>query len=206
MSTTRSALLIVFGFIGCCLTAAVVVLYLLLAAQGVGARQQPSVIEAWISNHMLHLLIPRTAKERKNPLPATEQNTNVGQQYFTQKCAICHGIEGDGQTEMGKGLYPPPPDLRGSGVQKMPDGELFYIIRNGIRNTGMPGLEMTEEQAWQLVIFVRSLARTRQGSGRGSVFIWSGVLPGMAPLPAYQEPLHSLHTALFASTFFPHGH
>jgi mono/diheme cytochrome c family protein len=159
MTAKRCVLLAVVGVLACCVAAVVIIYYGLLAARGVPARQEPSVIEAWVANHLLDLLIPRKEKDRKNPLPATTENASAGQQYFVQKCAFCHGYTGDGKTEIGAGLYPHPPDLSSEDVQKLPDGELFYIIQNGIRNTGMPGWAMPDEQAWQLAIFVRSLAK-----------------------------------------------
>ena len=55
------------------------------------------------------------------------------------------------------GLYPPAPDLRESGGQSLSDGELFYIIKNGIRFTGMPGWGGEDEENWKLVLFIRHL-------------------------------------------------
>ena len=64
---------------------------------------------------------------------------------------------------MGKHLYPPAPDMRQSGTQNLSDGELFYIIENGIRLTGMPawrtGTSHDEQESWKLVRFIRHLPR-----------------------------------------------
>ena len=59
----------------------------------------------------------------------------------------------------GKGMYPKPPDLRLSHTQKLTDGEIFYIIENGIRMSGMPafGGADTADQSWKLVYFIRHL-------------------------------------------------
>ncbi len=63
---------------------------------------------------------------------------------------------------MGKGLYPPAPDMRQTGTQSLSDGELYYIIRNGVRLTGMPAWGKAEpgdsdEETWMLVLFIRHL-------------------------------------------------
>jgi mono/diheme cytochrome c family protein len=155
MSTARAAMLVGIGVIGCFLVIGGG-LYWLFALAG-PARKQPPALEVWVARHVLHSAIPGDAAERKNPLPPTAQNASVGQQYFFQKCAICHGLEGTSKTEIGDGQYPHPPDLRGSFVQGIPDGGLFHIIRNGVRYTGMPGWQIPDEGVWQLVIFIRTL-------------------------------------------------
>ena len=72
-------------------------------------------------------------------------------------CATCHGNSGDGKTQINAGLYPPAPDMREAVTQDLSDGELFYIIKNGIRLTGMPGWGGSDEDNWKLVLFIRHL-------------------------------------------------
>jgi mono/diheme cytochrome c family protein len=79
---------------------------------------------------------------------------------------MCHGNDGSIQkTPIGHGLFPKPPDLRDSPTQQLTDGELFYIIDNGVRFTGMPAFgtgtpsEAGDRQVWQLVTFIRHLPR-----------------------------------------------
>ena len=64
---------------------------------------------------------------------------------------------GSGKTLINSGLYPPAPDLRQGQTQNLTDGELFYIIKNGIRFTGMPGWGGEDEGNWKLVLFIRHL-------------------------------------------------
>ena len=82
-------------------------------------------------------------------------------EHFADHCASCHANDGSGNTEMGKGVYPPAPDMRLAATQQMTDGELFYVIENGIRFTGMPGWSTGtpagEESSWHLVHFLRTL-------------------------------------------------
>src|SRR5262249_7784706 len=78
---------------------------------------------------------------------------------YRQKCEICHAYDGSGHTEIAEGQYPHPPDLRDAVVQKQSDGELFYHIANGIRHTGMPAWKLSTQRTWELVAYIRHLAR-----------------------------------------------
>jgi mono/diheme cytochrome c family protein len=82
-------------------------------------------------------------------------------EHFADHCAFCHGIDGSGQTQIGRGLYPPPPDMRIAATQQMSDGEIYTIIRNGVRFTGMPAFGEDSDEpdldSWKLVLFIRHL-------------------------------------------------
>jgi mono/diheme cytochrome c family protein len=78
---------------------------------------------------------------------------------FADHCATCHANDGSGRTMINSGLYPPAPDLRGRETQGLTDGEIFSIIKNGIRFTGMPGFGGGDEENWKLVLFIRHLPK-----------------------------------------------
>jgi predicted CXXCH cytochrome family protein len=122
------------------------------------ADREPSQMETEVATWLLHQSVPEGEKLRANPLgPHPDQAAIVaGRDVFQQKCEICHGYAGDGKTEIGGGVYPRPPALRDV-VSAMPDGEIFYHIRNGIRNTAMPAWRLPDAQLWQLVAYVRNL-------------------------------------------------
>jgi mono/diheme cytochrome c family protein len=101
-------------------------------------------------------------KAETNPLSGETTTAAAGQGLFIQHCAICHGYYGSGKTEIGLGEYPHPPDLRSRSVQGMPDGELFYIIQNGIRYTGMPAWTLANDDIWRLVSYIRQLGTSAQ--------------------------------------------
>jgi mono/diheme cytochrome c family protein len=85
-----------------------------------------------------------------------------GLAHFADHCASCHANDGSGQTALGRGLFPRAPDLRRPGTQDLTDGELFHIIENGVRLTGMPafgGAPGSAEGSWHLVQFIRHLPR-----------------------------------------------
>jgi mono/diheme cytochrome c family protein len=83
--------------------------------------------------------------------------------HWADHCAVCHANNGSGDTEMGKHMYPPAPDMRQAETQNLTDGELFYIIQNGIRLSGMPswgsGKSRDEEDSWKLVRLIRHLPK-----------------------------------------------
>jgi len=82
-------------------------------------------------------------------------------EHFVEHCGVCHGIDGRGDTVIGKNLYPKVPDMSQPGTQQLSDGEIYYIISNGIRLTGMPawGSEDKPEAIWDLVSLIRRLPK-----------------------------------------------
>lgn len=109
------------------------------------------------------MAIPRESRALKNPISASANAIEDGLSHFADHCASCHANDGSGQTEMGRGLYPKPPDMRQAATQNLTDGELFYIIENGVKLTGMPAWgNRTPEGAtasWHLVHFIRRLPK-----------------------------------------------
>jgi cytochrome c len=130
---------------------------------GVSARDMPWAAEAFVARRLRHLAIPRGARSMTNPIPLTAGVLAGGMAHFADHCAACHANDGSGGTEMGRGLYPKVPDMRLAGTQNLSDGELFYIIENGVRFTGMPawgtGDRGQQEASWHLVHFIRHLPR-----------------------------------------------
>jgi mono/diheme cytochrome c family protein len=127
---------------------------------GLSARATPTALEAFLAQHAHRLSIPSSASNMHNPTEVTDLNLREARQHFADHCASCHANDGSGDTMYGKGLYPKPPDLRKSETQNLSDGELFWIIENGVRFTGMPafgGGHGSEEDSWKLVLFIRHL-------------------------------------------------
>ena len=133
----------------------------LITRNGLSTRQEPSRIEALVARAARRLATPREMRGRANPLEATDAVRNEGLEHFAHHCASCHGNEGSGDTELGRGLFPKPPDMRLPRTQNLTDGELFLIIENGVRFTGMPafgsGNPIPESSTWPLVHFIRHL-------------------------------------------------
>jgi mono/diheme cytochrome c family protein len=135
----------------------------LLLWHGSSAREQPAAIEAFVARRLRRLAIPHNARRATNPVSATPDILAAARAHFADHCAICHANDGSGKTEIGKGLYPKAPDMRERDTQSLSDGELFYIIHNGIRFTGMPawgdGDPAEDRDSWKLVHFIRHLPR-----------------------------------------------
>lgn len=131
--------------------------------KGFSAREQPSALEAFVARRLRNWSMARSAREMKNPLPSTETHLAEARAHFADHCAICHANDGSGNTDIGQGLYPKPPDMRGQETQSLTDGELFHIIHNGIRLSGMPafgkGAIEEDEDSWKLVHFIRHLPK-----------------------------------------------
>ncbi|HVL67638.1 MAG TPA: c-type cytochrome [Vicinamibacterales bacterium] len=133
------------------------------ASGGISARPSPSAFETAVARSLRSSAIPRDARRRSNPLARTDAVVREGMAHFADHCAVCHGNNGSGDTTFGSGLYPRPPDLRLEATQELTDGELFYIIENGVKLTGMPAFgDGTDEGAhgtWGLVHFIRHLPK-----------------------------------------------
>ena len=151
---------------------AVLVLLLALAAgvagflvtrNGLSAREEPGRLEALAARTVRRLATPRDMRSRANPLEATDAVRNEGLEHFADHCASCHANDGSGNTSLGRSLYPPAPDMRAAATQSLSDGELFSIIENGIRLTGMPAWgqpdDLANRDSWALVHFIRRLPR-----------------------------------------------
>ena len=126
------------------------------AMGGISARQEPGRLETALAPKLRAMAIPASAKQEKNPLPASPEVIAGGLEHFADHCSICHGNDGSGDTEMGRAMYPRVPDMRKPETQNLSDGELFYIIQNGVRLTGMPAWAHEDaNDNWKLVHFIR---------------------------------------------------
>ena len=128
---------------------------------GLSAKASPSWVEIFVARSSRQLSIPAAAKEQKNPVADSTDVQRDARLHFADHCAVCHGNDGSGDTMMGRGFYPKPPDLRAERTQMLADGELFWIIENGVRFTGMPAFggsgDHGETDSWKLVRFIRHL-------------------------------------------------
>lgn len=128
---------------------------------GFSARPEPGPLETFAALTIRNLAIGRQARGLINPVERSPDVIASGRAHFADHCATCHANDGSGNTAIGKGLYPKAPDMRLARTQDLSDGELFYIIENGVRMTGMPawgtGDPSGESASWHLVHFIRHL-------------------------------------------------
>jgi mono/diheme cytochrome c family protein len=133
--------------------------------RGISARKEPSALETRVARALRHTAIPKIDREEENPWAtvATPEVMKDAREHFADHCAQCHANDGSGKTEMGQYLYPRAPDMRLPATQNLSDGELYYIIRNGVPLTGMPAWGepnlVQDDDSWQLVLFIRHLPK-----------------------------------------------
>ncbi len=132
-----------------------------LRTTGLTARGEPSPLEARAARAVRAVAIPAQARNVRNPVAPSAQALAEGRAHFADHCASCHANDGSGNVQMGRNLFPKSPDMRQPATQNLTDGELFWIIENGIRFTGMPGWSTGapegEVATWHLVHFLRHL-------------------------------------------------
>jgi predicted CXXCH cytochrome family protein len=126
------------------------------------ALNEPPKVEIVIATWLLHQSVPDEAKNRVNPLGGDPADITAGRDLYRAKCEVCHAYDGGGKTSIGAGEYPRPPALRSAAIAATSDGELFYHIQHGIRNTGMPAWNFPDHQIWQLVSYIRKLPQVAQ--------------------------------------------
>jgi mono/diheme cytochrome c family protein len=135
-----------------------------MLSRGLSARDEPLGAEAFVARRLRRMAIPVRIRELNNPVQAGPEVLSRATAHFADHCASCHGNDGRGNTLIGRGLYPKPPDMTERSTQNLTDGEIYYIIENGIRFTGMPafGEESGNDkdlESWDLVHFIRHLPR-----------------------------------------------
>lgn len=130
----------------------------LMVRGGFSTRSQPSALEETLARTMRGLAMTR-ARALK-PASAAPPDLKAARAHWASHCALCHGVGGAGDTDIGRNLYPPAPDMRAPTTQRLSDGELYAAINNGIRLTGMPAWGTPgedDEETWGLVALIRTL-------------------------------------------------
>ena len=111
------------------------------------------------SAHEGHRHAPASAKKLKNPLTATEENIEAGRALFNRNCASCHGEDGKAKTDIAAAMKVKPTDLTGHEMHGITDGEIYWVITNGIKKSGMPALNAKTKpnERWQMALYVKHL-------------------------------------------------
>lgn len=131
--------------------------------RGVSARVEPTRTEVVFARTVRHFAIPADLQGKANPVTLTPALLAEARAHFADHCALCHGNDGKGTSGLGRQMYPRTPDMTLAATQSLSDGELFAIIENGVRLTGMPafgdGSAESAKSSWALVHFIRHLPR-----------------------------------------------
>lgn len=153
---TKGIVVGVLGTVVVALLAALVIIY--TGAYNVAATYPHGPVARWVLSTTMKQSVQRRAPEAPAPPRDLGSRASQGVQLYDEMCVQCHGAPGIEPKAVGKGLRPDPPDLSKS-VPEWSDKELFWIIKHGIRLTGMPawGVTHADEQIWAIVAFLKTL-------------------------------------------------
>jgi mono/diheme cytochrome c family protein len=129
-------------------------------ANGFSTRTAPTRVERLVMRALHRWSVPTRARDAANPVAYSTEVWAESRTHFADHCASCHGNDGRGDTEIGRNLFPKAPDMTQPATQDKTDGELYWIIENGIRLTGMPAWGkggQDDMDTWKLVHFIRRL-------------------------------------------------
>jgi mono/diheme cytochrome c family protein len=124
------------------------------------ALQEPGEVETFLATAVKQFLVRRSSREGIPPPPSNVQESIAeGDKLYATDCSMCHGSDGHTPTDSGRWMFPRASDLTSPAVQQYSDIELFWIIKNGIRLSGMPafGRVESDEHIWNLAHYVRTL-------------------------------------------------
>ena len=128
--------------------------------RGFRASSRPGAFESSVARSVRDFAIPGAEHRKANPVARDPAAVEQGREAFLARCAVCHGVDGRGATPVGANEYPQVPDLRSAPTQRLSDGDLHYIIENGVQLTGMPAMRgthtETDAESWKLVSWIRS--------------------------------------------------
>jgi mono/diheme cytochrome c family protein len=125
---------------------------------GCGVKQ-PSSLETRVANTVKHRVTVRN-KDERNPFSATAENVAAGRKAFAYYCVSCHGLDGQATgVPFANSMSPPVPSLASADVQGYSDGQLKWIIENGIYPSGMPASKgiLNDEEIWKIIHYLRNL-------------------------------------------------
>lgn len=125
----------------------------------VSAQWDDPAILHWLLESTREASIEARAENIKSPVLGNATQIKNGFRSYREMCAICHTPPGGTDSPVKQGLNPSPPDLAATEEHAMSNAELFWVIKNGIRMTGMPAWGPTHDDAeiWDIVAFVKAL-------------------------------------------------
>lgn len=130
------------------------------AVGGFKASRPPRLETALMYGWKHHISVG--AKEQRNPLTTTAQTIADGKQAFSYYCSVCHGLDGQKTgVPFAERMSPPIPSLASMEVQQYTDGQLKWVIDNGIWPSGMPGSSgtLSDEEIWSIITYIRNLPK-----------------------------------------------
>jgi len=174
----------IFGLIvGIIAVPVVVYLYFSTGMAPVATAAPPMPFEKTFARMALHAHlnkeIPMTV-----PVQADDAAYTAGAQVYKDHCAVCHGVSGQPQSAIAKGMFPKPPKLmEGTGVTDDPPGETYWKVAGGIRMSGMPGFDgsLSTTEMWQVSLLCANADKLPPSA--------KDILTGATPPPAAAPPV-----------------
>ncbi len=135
-----------------------------LSRVSLSALEEPGRLETLAATQAKRFLIGRAARGQSQTASGDSMSVPLGRGHFVGRCASCHGLDGRSPADIGRAMYPRSSDLGSPETQEWSDAEFFWIIKNGVRLTGMPGFGniLSDRDIWALVLYVRSLGATAE--------------------------------------------
>jgi thiosulfate dehydrogenase len=125
------------------------------------ADAAPGRLETWMATTSLDATLGREAPKTPNPVALTDQGLLDGVHLYAQNCAVCHGSAqgAAAPSPIAAGLYQKPPQFATDGVEDDPEGDSFWVVKHGLRLTGMPsfGKALRDAQIWTLALFLKHM-------------------------------------------------
>jgi mono/diheme cytochrome c family protein len=153
---TRLRPLIIAALAGGAVVAGVIAI---LGAPLLLVHRQDLPLEQQYGHFMIGVAARVLAGNAANPVANNPRAASAGRDAYTGSCAECHGSSGDGKGVFGTATYPPATDLTSHDVEEKSDAELFWITKNGLSFTAMPGFgdQYSDQEIWNIVAYMRSL-------------------------------------------------
>lgn len=150
-------LIVILVIIGIIVAAGIIYVY--SGYYNIAAIQPHSKITVRVINTVRDASIAYHSKGITAPSTTSPDQIREGVEHFHEMCRLCHGAPGFHEEEFAKGLYPKPPDLDSRNIQKLSDPEIFWVLKNGIKLTGMPAFGPThnDDELWGMVRVFRRL-------------------------------------------------
>ncbi len=125
----------------------------------------PSALERRMANKSVDAWVDGHAPKQANPFQPTMANIMDGSMVYDKHCAFCHGNLQQPVSPMRQNFYPPVPQLM-TRTPDDPDGNLFYVVKYGIRYTAMPGWDgaLSDDDIWKTVQFIKHSGEMKQNS------------------------------------------
>ncbi|MDB5081204.1 MAG: hypothetical protein JWP00_3128 [Chloroflexi bacterium] len=124
-------------------------------------HRSPFPLEEAIGQSRIDAAIDGSYKDRANPVAATPENIAAGRTIYNSNCAFCHGVTGQGEAQIGQNMFPKAANLREPETANKTDGQLFWILENGLSFVGMPAFKssLSQDDLWKATLYIRQLQK-----------------------------------------------